>query len=250
MRIHKAIKQKIDKHSQDFVLKNVNGLNLPNSLLIIPDGNGRWAKSLGLSVYEGHQKGALVFAKILDNFLKLDIRVLGAWGFSEDNWKRPQDEIEKVMEVIEATIKQNLEKLKKNNVRFIVLGKKEKVAKEFPSLWKTLEAAFEQTSKNNGKTLVLFLDYGERFALEEFAKARMENKSSKTYELLSKINKGLPLFDMVLRTSGEQRLSGFGPLASLAEFVSVKKNLPELTDMDVINALREFSSRERRLGGR
>ena len=154
------------------------------------------------------------------------------------------------MEVIEATIRQNLEKLKKNNVRFIVLGKKERVAKEFPKLWKTLEETIKQTLRNNGKTLVLFLDYGERFQLEEFAKAREIDKSSKTHELLSKINKGVPLFDMVLRTSGEQRLSGFGPLASLAEFVSVKKNLPELEDIDIINALREFSSRQRRLGGR
>ena len=150
MQVHQHIQQKIEKKTKEIAFEKLNSLNLPTSLLIIPDGNGRWAKSLGLSVYEGHQKGAQVFAKILDNFLKLDIKVLGAWGFSEDNWKRPQDEIEKVMEVIEATIRQNLEKLKKNNVRFIVLGKKEKIAKEFPKLWKTLEEHHHSSCASSG----------------------------------------------------------------------------------------------------
>jgi undecaprenyl diphosphate synthase len=117
-------------------------------------------------------------------------------------------------------------------------------------LLKTIEEAESKTVLNSRKTLALFLDYGERFMLEEFAKARMMEPTLETYELLSKINNGLPLFDMVLRTSGEQRMSGFGPLATLAEFVSIKKNLPEIEDEDIINALKEFSSRQRRFGGR
>ena len=137
-----------------------------------------------------------------------------------------------------------------NNIKFLVLGKKEKIQKEYPNLYNTIQNAIEKTKNNTSKTLVLFIDYGEKFQLEEFARMREKDKTSDTYEILSKINNGLPLFDMVLRTSGEQRLSGFGPMVSLAEFVSVKNNLPEIADLDILNALKEFSKRQRRFGGR
>lgn len=189
-------------------------------------------------------------SKVLDDFMKVDIKVLGIWGFSEDNWRRPQAEIVEIMDVIETTIKDNLNKLMANNVKFMVLGKRERIKTEYPSVLNTIEDAEQKTAQNNGKILALFLDYGERFQLEKFAKRRMADGISDTYTVLSEINEGLPLFDMILRTSGEQRLSGFGPLASLAEFVSVKKNLPDLTDKDVLTALKEYSSRQRRFGGR
>ena len=240
---------KLKKHAVNIGLET-SGLTLPKSLLIIPDGNGRWAKQMGLSVSEGHKAGGKTISKILDGFMQTSIEVLGIWGFSEDNWKRETSEIDKIMEVVDEIVKQNLNKLLEKGVRFLVLGKKDRLQSQYPKLFATLENVVNLTNKNTNKTLALFLDYGERFQLEEFAKARLSNSSTETYELLSNINAGLPLFDMVLRTSGELRLSGFGPLADLAEFVSVKKNLPELTDVDMLNALKEFSTRERRFGGR
>ncbi len=250
MAIHSGIKKKLEKHTQNLAFDGVNSLTLPNALLIIPDGNGRWAKNLGLSISEGHKEGGRNLTKILDNFLKINIKVLGVWGFSEDNWKRSKEEIDRIMIVIEDTINENIEKIIKNNIKFIVLGKKDKIKAEYPRLFNIIIKAEEQTKDNTYKILALFLDYGEKFQLEEFAKARITDKTSTTYDLLSKINGNLPLFDMVLRTSGEHRLSGFGPLASLAEFVSVKDNLPEMKDIDIINALKDFSSRQRRFGGR
>lgn len=244
------IKKHFEKHAGSLATNALNSLNLPNSMLIIPDGNGRWAKNLGLSVSEGHKKGAKTFSEILDYFIKLDIDVLGAWAFSEDNWKRPKTEIDEIMAVIGNTIKENLPKLISNNIRFISLGKRERIEKEYPKLLKIMDEAMEKTLKNSGKKFVLFVDYGEKYQLEQFAKARENDKSSDTYEVLARINGGIPLFDMVLRTSGELRLSGFGPLASLAEFVSVKKNLPDLSNSDIIGALKEFSGRQRRFGGR
>lgn len=245
-----SLKKRLQNKAEDFAIDKLNTLNLPNALLIIPDGNGRWAKSLGKTVYEGHKTGAAVFAKILDNFLKINIKVLGAWGFSEDNWKRPQDEIDKIMIVIEDIIKKNLQKMIDSNIKFLVLGNKEKIKQNYPSLYQQIQDAVNKTSQNNGKILALFVDYGEKFVLEEFAKARENNPTLSTYEILSLVNQGLPLFDMVLRTSGEMRLSGFGSLASLAEFVSEKKMLPEFTDKDLANALIEYSKRQRRFGGR
>jgi len=250
MSLHKKIKRKLNKHAVNFAIESINQLNLPKSLLIIPDGNGRWAKQMGLAISEGHRMGGKSMMQILEHFIKLNIDVLGIWGFSEDNWKRKKQEIDKIMEVMESTIKTNLAKLLEQDIKFFVLGKKEKIEKEYPGLYKTILDATAKTALNTGKKLVLFVDYGERFQLEEFAKARNKDNSSTTYELLSKINKGLPLFDMVLRTSGELRLSGFGPLAEMAEFVSVKKNLPDLEDRDIIGALKEFSGRQRRFGGR
>lgn len=245
-----SLKKRLQNKAEDVAVNSLNKLTLPNALLIIPDGNGRWAKSLGLTVYEGHKQGAQTFAKILDMFLKLNIKVLGAWGFSEDNWKRPQDEIEKIMDVIENVIKQNSQKMMDNNIKFLAIGNKERIKNAYPTLFTTIEETVNKTSQNTNKTLALFIDYGERFQLEEFAKARKNDQNTDTNSLLAKINDGLPLFDMVLRTSGELRLSGFGPLASLAEFVSVKKNLPELSKKDIADALIEFSGRQRRFGGR
>lgn len=250
MGLGKRIKKHINGHAGNIAVKSLNTLNLPGAMLIIPDGNGRWAKHMGVSIEEGHKAGGRTISEVLDHFMKVDIKVLGIWAFSEDNWKRPQDEIDEIMEVIEDTIKRNLRKLMENNVKFIVLGKKERIKNEYPSLFKAINEAIDKTSGNSGKKLVLFVDYGERYELEEFAKERNKDKSSQTFDVLSKINEGIPLFDMVLRTSGEQRLSGFGPLASLAEFVSVKKNLPDLTDQDIIEALSEYSKRQRRFGGR
>lgn len=240
----------LQQRAQDFAIEKLNSLNLPNAILVIPDGNGRWAKQMGLSVYDGHKAGASSFSKIIENFLKTNIKVLGAWGFSEDNWKRPQEEVDKIMLVIENVIKENLPKMLENNIKFLVLGRKEKLYANYPSLAKVIENATSVTADNDNKVIALFVDYGERFQLEEFAKARELDPEKDTYELLSEINQGLPLFDMILRTSGELRLSGFGPLASLAEFVSVKKNLPDLTVMDFANALIEYTKRQRRLGGR
>lgn len=250
MNLHKKIKRGLNKHAENFAIESINLLQLPKSMLIIPDGNGRWAKQMGLTVSRGHKMGGKSMAQILEHFIKLNIDVLGIWGFSEDNWKRKKEEIDEIMEVMESTIKTNLAKLLENNIKFFVLGKNERLEKEYPSLYKTMLNATARTVQNTGKKLVLFVDYGERFQLEEFAKAREIDTTSTTYELLSKINNGLPLFDMVLRTSGELRLSGFGPLAEMAEFVSVKRNLPDLKDSDIVEALKKYSKRQRRFGGR
>ncbi len=194
--------------------------------------------------------GSHALGTLLEQFLHLDTKVVGVWGFSEDNWKRPKGEIDGIFHVIHDAVITNLPKFHKNKVKFLVLGKRDQMKKEFPYVVKAIEKAERETARYTKKCLALFLDYGERYQLEEFAKARAKNHKGTTYELLVKINRGLPLFEMVVRTSGEQRLSGFGPLASLAEFVVINKNLPEVGYRDIVGALREFSSRKRRFGGR
>jgi undecaprenyl diphosphate synthase len=185
---------------------------------------------------------------MLTAFKDLNIKIIGIWAFSEDNWKREKPEIDNIMQVVEEVTEKTLPAMQKDGIKFIVIGKKDRIKQEYPNLFKVLENAQTKTAHNNNKTFVIFLDYGERYQLEEFAKARASDKSSDSYQLLAKINNGLPLFDMVFRTSGELRLSGFGPLASTAELVVVKKNLPEITNTDIVLAFKEYSGRKRRLG--
>lgn len=234
----------------DLAVEALNKLRLPDSILIIPDGNGRWAKKEGLEIKKGHEEGGRAIGQILEHFVKLNTKIMGIWGFSEDNWKRDKTEIDNIMRVIESTINSNLEKLIENEVKFLLVGNTKRLGDEYPQVLLSLKKAEEQTSMFEKKTLALFIDYGQRFQLEEFARERKNDPQSSTIDLLSKVNRGLPLFDMVLRTSGEQRLSGFGPLAEMAEYISIKSNLPEMNDEDFAKALIEYSRRERRFGGR
>ncbi len=249
MKIHTRISNKITKHATYVGVKSLNKLNLPNALLLIPDGNRRWAREKGLEASRGHWAGGDTIVNMLRAFKDIDIKVIGLWAFSEDNWKREKNEIDNIMAVVKDVTLRSLKDLKKNEIKFLVLGKKEKIKIEYPEVFAVLENAQKETVNNKRKTFAVFLDYGERYQLEEFAKQRDKNKKLPTYEVLSKINSGLPLFDMIFRTSGEQRTSGFGPLATLAEFVSVKKNLPDITSADIVSALTEYSTRQRRLGG-
>jgi undecaprenyl diphosphate synthase len=248
MRIHKQIKEKISEHTTSLGIKSLNRLNLPNALLIIPDGNRRWARAHGLLPEKGHWAGGDTVVKMLNAFKDLNVRIIGLWAFGEDNWKREKHEIDNIMDVVAEIINNNLKMMRDFGIKFVVVGKKDRIKKESPDLFKVLANAQKETAKNTKKTFALFLDYGERWQLEEFARAREKNSKLTTYELLSKINAGLPLFDMVLRTSGEVRLSGFGPLASIAEFVVIKKNLPEVDIKDIVLAFKEYSGRKRRLG--
>jgi undecaprenyl diphosphate synthase len=248
MKAHQRIKAKITHHAGNLVIKSLNQLNLPNSLLIIPDGNRRWAKQMHLPTARGHEAGGDTISMILDFFAELNTKIVGVWGFSEDNWKREKEEIDNIMNVVKHTAETNLAKMQQHEVKFIVIGKKDKIKTDYPEVYRVLENTQKLTANNTKKIFAVFLDYGERWQLEEFAKEREKDSLATTYEILSRINGGLPLFDMVLRTSGELRLSGFGPLASIAEFVVVKKNLPEVDVRDIVLAFKEYSGRKRRLG--
>jgi undecaprenyl diphosphate synthase len=103
MKIHKRIQNKIQKHATDLGVKGLNQLNLPNALLIIPDGNRRWARAHGLAPEKGHWAGGDTVVKMLTVFKDLNVKVIGLWAFGEDNWKREKQEIDNLMQVYKNT---------------------------------------------------------------------------------------------------------------------------------------------------
>ena len=163
MKIHRRIQNRIQRHTTTLGIKGLNQLNLPNSLLIIPDGNRRWARAHKLAPEKGHWAGGETVVKMLNAFKDLNIKVIGLWGFGEDNWKREKYEIDNIMDVVKDVTSQNLDAMKKYGIKFIFVGKKDRIKAEYPELFSVLENAEKETAHNSQKTFAIFLDYGERW---------------------------------------------------------------------------------------
>jgi len=233
-------------------LKQIPKEKLPNHVLIIPDGNGRWAQVNGSPPIIGHTKGYLVLKEVMENLQYMPIKTVTVWGFATDNWKRSKGEIDGLMKLFEKGLKEVLPKLLKTNSRFIHLGRKDRIPK-------SLKAAIEKTEKltqeNDGKISCLAVDFGgQDQELRMMQKAHNLPKNIElTPEVMEKIRDGkgiIPPADLIIRTSGEQRTSDLGWLAANSEFYSIKKLLPDTSTNDFIEALIDYSKRERRFGGR
>lgn len=230
------------------------GTKLPNHLAIIPDGNRRWAKEHHLPTFTGHQRGFEVLLKIAKQARDWGIHTVTIWVFSTENWKRDKEEVKYLMEIEEEMLKKYLSEAKKDNVRIIHLGRKDRIPKSFVQ---TLEKAEQETKTCTRHILNIAVDYGGR---DEILRAINKYKvSGSKYKVLteSEFTKFLdtgsqpyPYPDLLIRTSGEQRTSGL-LLWQMAytEFVFLKKHLPDCTVEDLKEAILEYSQRERRFGG-
>lgn len=233
-------------------LKKISKDKFPKHLLIIPDGNGRWAKKHNLPTFAGHKKGAEMLKKVLNDLQDLPIKYVTVWGFSSDNWKRSSIEIKGLMRIFQEYLRNELRGLLKNNKRFIHLGRKDR----FPdSLKKIILNMEEETGSGKNGFFSLALDFsGQDQEIRIIERARELPGTTKiTKKILQSLRDGkgiIPPADLVIRTSGEQRLSGLGWLGDYAEFYSIKKLLPDSSTQDFIEGLIEYSKRERRFGGR
>lgn len=232
-------------------LKSLLPNKFPKHVLIIPDGNGRWAERFHKRAIFGHQKGYVILQKALRALLELPIQTVSIWGFSADNWKRPNDEIIGLMKLFEKGLKNTRNELNQKNVRFIHIGRKDRIP---PSLKKTIEETEEMTKKNE-RFFCVALDFGgqdqELRIMQEIQKMSKDTKINA--ELLEKLRDGggvIKPADLIIRTSGEQRTSDLGWLAQNAEFYSIKKFLPECEVSDFVESLIDYAQRERRFGGR
>lgn len=224
---------------------------VPLHLGLILDGNRRWAKERGLKPFEGHRRGYLRLRKVAEAAFDRGVKYVSAFVFSTENWNRSSEEVSYLMDLLHWVATKEVNKLHKNNVRVLFLGSKQRLE---PRILKAIKDAERKTARNTGGTLALCLNYGGQQELADAA-ARLIKKGVKakdvTPELLSKNLYGpaLPPIDLIIRTSGEQRLSGFMLWsAAYAELKFVLKNWPAFTVGDLEEALKDYALRQRRFG--
>jgi undecaprenyl diphosphate synthase len=219
------------------------------------DGNGRWAQAQGKARIFGHQCGAKRVRELVETAGKAGVRILTLYAFSEENWRRPAEEVNSLFSLLVAYLKQELEHLQKNRVRLRSIGSIEKLPTDCQEWLRFVE---EETSQNDGLQLVLALSYSGRCdlvrAIQGIAsQIKMGNLEPGQIDetLVSRhlSTQGLPDPDLLIRTSGEQRLSNF-LLWEMAytEFFFTSGPWPEFSGEHFIDALRDFTERERRFG--
>ncbi|HUT96792.1 MAG TPA: polyprenyl diphosphate synthase, partial [Dehalococcoidales bacterium] len=185
--------------------------HLPDHIAIIMDGNGRWAQKRGLPRLEGHQAGAKNLRSAINHFNRLKLKHLTVYGFSTENWKRPQEEIDGLLGLLQETIDQETRKLHENGIRIRHLGRLDGFS---PGLQRAITTAVELTKDNKGMTLSLAFDYGGRAEILDAVRRIIEEgiPSQKINEQLFDsylYTAGLPNVDLVIRTAGELRISNF-----------------------------------------
>ncbi len=228
----------------------------PAHVAIIMDGNGRWAAKRGLPRVAGHRAGVETVKRIAQAARDQGIAVLTLYSFSTENWARPKSEISDLFSLLKLFIRRDLAELHRNNVRIRVIGEREGVPADILRL---LDDAVALTAANTLQTLVIAFNYGARSEIASAARrlaeqaVRGEIKATDiTPDLLrSELDTaGLPDPDLIIRTSGEQRLSNFLLWqAAYSEFVFVEKLWPDFSDTDLRSAVETFKARKRRFGG-
>ncbi len=217
-----------------------------NHLGIIADGNRRWAKSQGLPSIEGHKKGLEVIEKLVGAAAEAGI-YLTFYVFSTENWGRSEAEVSYIMKLAETRILKYAEKLKAKNGKLVILGSKKKIS---PKLASILEKAEKITADCDGITVGFCFNYGGELEIAEAATIASQ-EGEITPESIRKhlYHPEIPDLDMVVRTSGEERISGFMLWrASYAEFMFMEKFFPEMDAEDVAEIVKEYDSRSRRFG--
>ena len=224
---------------------------VPNHLGFIVDGNRRWAKLNGKSVAEGHKQGYETLKTIAASALEHGVKCVTAYIFSDENWQRDPQEIDNIMKFLGWVLKNEVKGFHEKNVRLLVAGANSRLA---PSLIKALAEAEELTKENTGGTVMLCIDYSGQQEIVDAVKAIVNSGVSAediNTEMISKnvYNSDIPPLDLIIRTSGEQRLSNFMTWRSVyAELVFSDKLWPDYDEQDLLQAFEDYSSRIRRFG--
>ena len=223
---------------------------------IIMDGNGRWAAKRMLPRIAGHKKGGKAVDRTVTAAAELGIEHLTLYAFSSENWSRPKDEVADLMKLLTQYLKKELATLIKNNIQFRMIGDRTGFAQDVLDL---IDAAEAQTADNTGLQLNIALGYGARQEIMQAVKdisVKIESGEMKSSDLgedtlsSSLYTKGIPDPDLVIRTSGEQRLSNFLLWQSAyAEFYFTDTFWPDFNKDELIKAMHDFHGRERRFGG-
>ncbi|MET1112520.1 MAG: isoprenyl transferase [Allosphingosinicella sp.] len=233
------------------------GPGVPRHVAIIMDGNGRWAKARGLPRAAGHRQGAESARKVLRAAGEAGVECLTLYAFSSENWSRPKDEINDLMGLLRFYITRELEALHREGIRLKILGDHKAFQ---PDVAKLVDQAVDRTAGNRRMTLAIALNYGSRSELARAAQSlarRVEAGEIGAADIdeamveASLDTAGLPPLDLLIRTSGEQRLSNFLLWQSAyAELLFVDTLWPDFDGDSLRAALADYAGRERRFGGR
>ena len=235
--------------------KHIDNNRLPSHVAIIMDGNGRWAKQRGLDRVFGHQQGVTALREVIEASAELGIRYLTLYAFSTENWGRPDDEVSALMGIMVQSLSKETDTLIKNNIRLRVIGDIDRLSED---VRKRLNETIDLTSVSTGLNLVVALSYSSRWEITEAAR-KISVDMSKGLIASDKLTEadfekylttfGMPDPELMIRTSGELRISNF-LLWQLAytELYFTDKLWPDFGKEDLYNAIIDFQKRERRFG--
>ena len=237
------LKDKIDKH------------NLPRHIAVIMDGNGRWAQKKGNQRIFGNKNGVKAFRDTVEGSAELGVEYLTLYAFSTENWRRPKQEVEALMSLLISTINSETDTLLKNNVRLLTIGDIDGLP---TSVSNKLKALIEKTAGNTGLTLILALNYSARWEIVNAVKEIIKENKLKPVEVESIDNdffekhlntKDIPDPDLLVRTSGEYRISNFLIWQiAYSELYFTDVLWPDFRRDDLYKAILDYQKRERRFG--
>jgi undecaprenyl diphosphate synthase len=229
---------------------------LPQHLAIIMDGNGRWAGRRHLPRVAGHRAGVKAAREIIESCARLKLPYLTLYAFSLENWRRPQAEVDFLMRLLREYLKRELPSIHKNNIRLLIIGRSEQLPE---GVRKDIEHGMQMTARNTGMKLVVALNYGGRAELVDAFNAMLEHVRSNGLSAFQADEQtisehlytaGLPDPDLLIRTSGEMRVSNFLLWQiAYAEIYVTETLWPDFSRARLLDALVDFQKRERRYGG-
>lgn len=231
-----------------------NENRIPVHVSIIMDGNGRWAREQGHERIFGHKKGVETVRVVVEAAAEAGVKYLSLYAFSEENWGRPKEEVDFLMHLMMDSIASEVEMLMKNGVRFRVLGN---LARLPEALQQGIAALEEKTRENTALDLILFVSYSGKWDIFQAAKKFAAEHSGEDIDKITDmsafskylVTDGIPDPDLIIRTSGEERISNYLLWqGAYSELLFVKKMWPEFGKEDFTAALAEFASRDRRYG--
>ncbi len=229
---------------------------IPTHVAVIMDGNGRWAKKRGLPRTMGHKKGAQSVREIVENAGEIGIKYLTLFGFSSENWSRPEQEVNDLMMLLRQYLRSQTAEFHKRNAKLSVIGDRTAFDTDIVEL---IENAETITSDNTGLHVIIALNYGGRHDISQAARSvikdALENNVEPDLKSIEQsitdnlMTSGIPDPDLLIRTSGEQRISNFLLWqCAYAEMVFVPTLWPDFRKQDLIDAVKEYASRDRRFG--
>jgi undecaprenyl diphosphate synthase len=238
------------------LLASVDWQRLPRHLAIIMDGNGRWAAQRGQPRIAGHRAGVEAVRAAVDTGARLGLGALTLYAFSTENWKRPRYEVDALMRMLRKYLRLELDEINRQNIRFQTIGRIEALA---PTVRQEIARASEQTASNTGMVLSVALNYGGRAEIVDACRAaiRTLEAEGKSIDELSEqqierelYTRNLPELDLLVRTSGELRISNFLLWQSAYAEIYVTETLwPDFRRVHLLEAVVDYQQRSRRFGG-